>query len=334
MKALVKTKHAQNSIELIEWDEPTLADNEVTIRVEWVGICGTDISIQRGTADYITPVVLGHELAGTVVEIGKNVTGISVGDKVTAETSVKTCGVCSNCVAGFYNVCKERLGMGRTAHGAFRERMNLDYKLVHKLPQGISTLEAALCEPAAVAYHAVVERGKVDPSDSVYIFGPGPIGILVAQVALVLGESVTIIGLPADQKKLKLCEDLGCKTMVWDPGEEPVVTEEVDVVFECSGSISAAQTGLRILRPRGRYVQVGLFNKDLCFAMNTVAAREINIMGCYSAVGKDFKNVLRLIEKGKLNLESLISQKFSLAEWERAFECASENASLKVLLHP
>lgn len=335
MKAIAKIGTGENDTRLIDYDEPKILHNdEVLIKNEWVGICGTDIGILKGTVEHMTPVILGHELAGVIIKIGKNVTDLSVGDRVTAETSVVTCGVCPNCQAGHYNVCRERLGMGRTSHGAFRERMSLNHKLVHILPEGVSLLESALCEPAAFAYHAVVQRAEIKPLENVYIFGPGPIGILVAQFAMIMGADVTVLGLPADNEKLKLCESLGCHTIILTPDQELVTVVEVDVVFECSGSTSAANAGLKILRPRGRYIQAGLFKKNLQFDMNIVTSKELSLMGAYSAVNSDFRNVIKLIKRGKVNLSCLISGTYSLEEWETAFAHAADSSSLKVLIHP
>jgi len=334
MKALVKTGPGENGIQLLDCEEPVaLKDDEVLIRNEWIGICGTDISIQKDAVEHMTPVIMGHELAGEVLAVGKNVKDFQPGDRITAETSVITCGVCPNCRTGAYNVCRERRGMGRTYDGAFREKMSLDQKLLHKLPEGVSTEEAAICEPAAVSYHAVVQRGEVKHSDNVYVFGPGPIGILVAQIARIIGAKVTVLGLPVDQGKLELCESFGCQTITLSPDQE-LAAGEVDVVFECSGSAAAAQSGIEILRPRGRYVQVGLFKKNPELPMNTVAGKELNILGCYSTVYSDFENILELLKDGKLNLNCLISGKYSLNEWKDAFAHATDSASLKVLIHP
>jgi L-iditol 2-dehydrogenase len=334
MKALVKIGPGETGTILMDWEEPTIVqEDEVLIKNEWVGICGTDIGIFKGTVEHMTPVILGHELAGVVMEAGKNVTALKVGDRVTAETSVVTCGVCKNCQDGAYNVCKFRLGMGRTSHGAFREKICLSHKLVHKLPEGVSTQEAALCEPAAVAYHAVVQRAKVIPSDNVYVFGPGPIGILVAQCAIISGAKVTVLGLPDDHEKLKLCESFGCRTICL-ANDKKLAADNVDVVFECSGSVGAALSGLEILRPRGRYVQVGLFKKNPALPMNTVSAREQSLLGCYSTVSSDFENVLELLKQRKLNLSCLISGTYSLEDWKTAFAFADDNASIKVLIQP
>ena len=335
MKALVKTGPGEEGTRLLDWEAPTIVHgDDVLIKNEWVGICRTDIGIYRDTVEHKVPVILGHELAGVVTEVGNEVIGLKAGDRVTAETSVVTCGKCKNCLNGHYNVCKERLGMGRTYHGAFREKICLNYRLVHKLPGGVSTKEAALCEPAAVSYHAVVQRADVKPSENVYVFGPGTIGILIAQISRIMGAKVTVFGLPVDHEKLMLCESFGCKTEIIAPDKKLEATEEVDVVFECSGGDGVARSGLELLRPRGRYVQLGLFKKDQALPMNIITARELTLLGCYSTVSSDFKNVLELLQQGKLDLKSMISRDFSLEDWKSAFKYADDNSSIKILIHP
>jgi len=336
MKSLVKIKYGKGGCELLECKEPIMNNCEVIVKVEWCGICGTDINILRGTAEYVVPVILGHEFAGTVVKVGNKVVGIHIGDKVVAETSIKTCGSCENCTAGFYNVCPKRLGMGRTANGAFSEKINVNYKLVHKIPKNLSTKEASLCEPSAVAHHAVVERGKISKGDLVYVFGPGPIGILVSQISLILGARVVVIGLPEDEERLKICKYLNCKTIIYNSKQNInslFTGRSPDAVFECSGSNNAARVALQVVKPRGRYIQIGLFDNDLSIPMNLVSTKEINIMGSYSAVSEDFESVLNLASKNKLNLQCLISNIFPLESWEEAFCIAQNISSLKVLLY-
>lgn len=341
MKALVKTAFGQGNCHLLHWDEPPLAPTDVIVRVEWAGICGTDIRVLDGTVEHTVPVVMGHEFAGTVVDVGEEVDSISIGDRVVAETSVGTCGVCEACLAGYYNVCRQRLGMGRTAHGAFRERVNVHYRLVHRIPDEVSVRDAALCEPAAVAHHAVSERACVRAGEVVYVFGPGPVGILVAQMSLNAGADVTVLGLEEDENRLKLCDELGCETIVLDSQAGAAGWPEThaglagaDVVFECSGSIRALQSALELTKPRGRYVQVGLFGRNVETPMDKVSVSEIHIMGTYSCVGADYEAVLSLARMGKVHLSCLISEEFRLEDWQEAFLLARDRASLKVLLRP
>ncbi|MGD8401682.1 MAG: zinc-binding dehydrogenase [Bacillota bacterium] len=340
MKALVKTAYGKDNCDLVDLNDPTPTAGELLIQVEWVGICGTDQKVFEGTAEYTVPVILGHELAGTVIAAAQDVEGFQCGDRVIAETSLGTCGKCESCRAGFYNVCKQRLGMGRTANGAFAKLINIPYHLAHKIPDALSTKEAALCEPAAATHHAVVERGRVQKGEKVWVFGPGPIGMLVAQIALAGGAWVLVSGLPQDEKRLQQCQKFGCATVALSPNEgvpewinHYFGGEGADVVFECSGSQQASRMALEVVKPRGRYVQLGLFNGDVSFPMNQAAAKEIHIMGSYSSVAADFEAVLRLAGTGKIDLSCLITKTFLLEDWRDAFLCAQEKSSLKVLLH-
>lgn len=340
MKALVKTASGRDNCSLIDWNEPVMAAADLLIQVEWAGICGTDLKVFEGTAEYTVPVILGHEFAGTVIDVGKDVNGFQCGDRVIGETSIDTCGQCENCRAGFYNVCKKRLGMGRTApNGAFANLINIHYKLAHKIPDTLSTKEAALCEPAAATHHAVVERGRVQKGEKVCVFGPGPIGMLVSQIALAMGASVLVSGLPEDENRLQQCQKFGCETVVFSKDKsmsewinQYFGSEGADVVFECSGSNGASCMALEVVKPRGRYVQVGLFNSEVSFPMNKAATKEISIMGSYSSVSADFEAVLKLAGDRKIDFSCLITKTFSLEDWHAAFLCAQDKSSLKVLL--
>lgn len=173
MKALFKLAQGPGNMGIQELAEPAVQNgNDVKIKVEAAGICGTDLSIEKGTHWCNAPVILGHEFSGNVVEVGPNFKHLKPGDRVVAETGQIICGHCEYCNSGNTLMCKERLSIGYGMNGAFAEHIVMRDQIVHKVPDSVPLEEAALCEPAAVAVHAVFDKVKLLPTDVVTVMGP------------------------------------------------------------------------------------------------------------------------------------------------------------------
>ena len=205
MKALVKYGEGENDIELREIPEPIPQANEVKVRVEATGICGTDL---YGYSAVKPPVVLGHETAGIVAEVGKEVKDIKVGDRVTTETTAYICGQCKFCLSKNYNLCTHRKGLGSAVNGAFAEYFVIRKESIHQIPLHIDFNSASLFEPLSCAVHAVIERANLLPHETVLLLGPGPLGLLIAQIAKSLGARVIICGIEGDEKRLSTAKKL------------------------------------------------------------------------------------------------------------------------------
>ena len=203
MKALVKMAPGAGNWQVIEKPEPTINDDQVKIQVEYIGVCGSDIHTYEGhynvNAQNLT---IGHEFAGIAVEVGKNVKHVKVGDKVTSETTFEVCETCRYCQAKEYNLCSHRKGLGTQQDGACANYIVARGASVHVLPINLSCKEAAITEAAACAHHGV-EKAKIFKNDIVLVLGPGPIGLLVAQVVKAKGGKVVMTGLTKDMKRLK-----------------------------------------------------------------------------------------------------------------------------------
>ncbi|MCK4244752.1 MAG: alcohol dehydrogenase catalytic domain-containing protein, partial [Candidatus Omnitrophica bacterium] len=211
MIALVKLSHKKDDFELMEVPEPIPEADQIKVKVKKTGICGTDI---YGYQAVKAPVILGHETSGVVVAKGKNVKGIQIGERVTTETTVSICGKCRFCQTKDYNLCSNRKGLGSAANGAFAEYFSIRKESIHKLPSNVDFAAGSLCEPLACAVHAVAEQAKVSSGEIVLIFGPGPFGLLVAQVVNSLGAKVIICGKEGDEKRLRLAKLLGAEVVV------------------------------------------------------------------------------------------------------------------------
>lgn len=343
MKALVKKEKGFGNMELVEIDEPVINDDQVKIKIEYSGICGSDIHSYKGEYNNIKPpVVLGHEFSGIVTEIGANVTGIKVGDRVTSETTFEICGTCDYCKSGDYNLCPNRKGLGTQANGSFAEYVVARKESVHVLPENVDLLSAALTEPLACCTHPVLEKTSIEIGEHVLIFGPGPIGLLLAQVVKAKGAYTILAGMNKDKERLKLAKELGIDRTI-NIQEEDIgeiikgLTKGygVDKVFDCSGSIHATNSGLSLLRKKGTLVQVGIFAKSLNeLDEEKVIQKELIYIGSRSQKPSSWDLALYLMDTGKVNTKKLVSKIYSLDEWQKAFDKVMSGEEIKVVLKP
>ena len=337
MKALVKL--AEDDIRLMDIPEPVPGVNQVKVMVKAAGVCGTDV---YGYSAIVPPVVLGHEASGEIVEIGAEVKELEVGDRVTSETTAYICGECKFCLSKDYNLCLHRRGLGSKVNGSFAEYFVIRQMSIHKLPLNVDFSSGALSEPLACATHAVMEQAKVIEGEIVLVLGPGPLGLLIAQVAKAEGAIVIICGIAGDDYRLSLAERLGAdETIKLQNGDTGGLLREltegygVDVVFECSGAPGAVRVGLESVRKKGRYVQVGIVHKSISFDLDQILfGREITLVGSHTQKPSAWVKALKLMQDGKVNLTSLVTDKLPLAQWEEGFRRARERSSVKVLLYP
>jgi L-iditol 2-dehydrogenase len=341
MKAVVKTQKGEGHVEYIDFPEPKPWPGAVKIQVKATGICGTDLHIFHDEFPSFPPVVLGHEFGGQIVELGQGVTNFKVGDQVMSELPVAPCGKCRFCKTGYHNLCVNRKGLGWSANGSFANYVIAEEQMLHLMPDGLSYDEAALCEPMAVASYGVIELTGVQAGDVVYVSGPGPIGLLVAQAAKAEGAFVVIGGVAADNKRLALARELNIDRIINVMEEDPVAVLKdltqglgADVVFECSGAEVAAAQCLNAVRPGGRYTQMGLFGKPIQLDFNRVVTKELRVQGVFSSNWRSWDRALRLVSQRHVRLEPLISHRFPLSKWQEAFALLERREGLKILLFP
>lgn len=341
MKAVVKEALGDGHVALREIAEPVPGRGEVKLKVMAAGVCGTDIKIRHGQAFSRPPVVLGHELSGQVVALGEGVTSVQVGDRVVSETAQVVCGTCAYCRSGHYLMCDKRLSIGYGVDGGMAAYCVVREDILHRLPDGVDYDNGALCEPAAVAVHAVLDHLRLLPTDVVLVSGAGAIGLLAAQVAKSCGASVILTGLTADAARLETARALGIDHTV-DVQREDVaalvasVTQGrgVDAAFECSGSLPGVRTAMAQLKKMGRLVQVGLTKPALEIEYSLLTAREIALIGTFGHRWESWETALRLIADGKVRTAPLITHRFPLDAWEEAFRVAEAQEGIKVLLYP
>ncbi len=341
MKALVKVQKGPGFLEYIDIPEPHPSPGEVKVQVKACGICGTDIHIWHDNFRNIPPVVLGHEFSGIVTELGEGVKNISIGQKVVSEVVFQICGNCRACKTGNYNLCLTRRGLGWSTNGAFAPYTLVESKNIHSMPENLSFEEAALSEPLAVATYAVSELTGVSAGDLVLITGPGPIGLLTAQIALAEGGRVIITGTNADKDRLSLAQELGVHSAVNIDKDDALGLARqwgddlgADIVFECSGAPAAARMGLDAVRKGGKFMQVGLFGQPIEVNFDMITLKELKVFGVFSSNWRGWDGGLKLARQGKVRLHPLISHTFPLSNWLTAFELIESKQGLKIILIP
>ena len=329
-------------MDLADVDPPRPANGEVIVKVQYAGICGTDIHILHDLyPKAIPPVTLGHEFSGIVLELGPNVEAWTVGDRVTVESAAEFCGVCEFCRSGQTQRCEKRQAFGSGSDGAFASFVVTRQDGLHRLPDHVSFEEGALCEPLACAIHAVMERSSVEPGKTALVTGPGPIGLLVLQVAKAVGATVVISGIQRDVQRLQRAERMGADHCIRiDQGDPNRLIHEltggmgVDAAFECSGAEGALSDCLREVRKGGEIVQVGLFARPIELNYDEITFKEVQVKGSFTHNRRTWEKAIDLLRDRKVNLKTLISKEFPLDQWQEAFRLFERGEGLKYLLCP
>ena len=343
MKAVVKYAEGEGNIELREVSEPSVRDDEVKIKVEAAGICGSDLHIYKWDIGIPTkvPFIIGHEFSGTISQVGKKVKRFKGGERVTAENSRLVCGHCRYCMTGNYNLCKERKATGYAFDGAFANYCVVPEERVHLLPDNVDFITAALSDPSACVYHAVQELTGIDVGDIVLITGAGAMGLFSVQYVKLNGGIAIITGLEKDVKRLALAKELGADVTV-DVSRENLseivhdMTDRngVDVALECSGAEEAAKSCLDLLRRQGKYTQIGIFGHPISFDLDKILYGEIEVTGSFSQKYTAWNAAIKLFSQGKILAKPLVTDILPLDKWEEGFGRFFEGQAIKVLFKP
>jgi len=343
LKALVKYAHGEGNMELREIEPAKPVPDEVMIAVRGCGVCGSDLHVyyDHMKTPLDLPVVTGHEFSGEIVELGSNVEGYSVGDRVTVIPNVWTCGKCDYCKTGYINLCPNRKVIAYSRNGAFAKYCTVPASALFKLPENVDTLSGVLTEPLACCVHGVIEQTGISAGDFVAVTGPGAIGLLTLQLARAEGGITLICGISGDEKRLELAKKLGADYVINANEENPVEFVNditggygVDVVLECAGAAPAARLALNMIRKRGKYTQMGLFGHPIEIDFELIAYKELQVTGFVSQKLTSWHRALRLMEYDKISTKELISHQMPLSEWKRAFEMFERREGVKLILCP
>ncbi|OPZ62166.1 MAG: D-arabitol-phosphate dehydrogenase [Firmicutes bacterium ADurb.Bin506] len=343
MKGLFKTAPGPGNMEIRETPKPSPGPGQVMVKVEYTGICGSDLHIFHSdiAIPVRPPVITGHEFSGTIAELGEGVTGWKVGDRVTSETAVIRCDVCEFCRSGFYNVCPERRTLGYWVSGAFANYVVVPARNLHALPDSVSFLIGAMTEPTACCVHAVNELTDIRGGDVVAIIGPGSIGLICAQLARVEGAEVVVLGTSRDAERLKAAEKCGVRATIDVNAQDPVKELAAltrgrgpDVVIECSGAAAGTRLGLELVRRRGQFTQVGLFGKQIELDFERICYKELKVTGSIGSIWSAWNKALHFMERGLIDLSFLATDILPLTEWQEGFRRFEAKEGLKIFLRP
>jgi 2-desacetyl-2-hydroxyethyl bacteriochlorophyllide A dehydrogenase len=329
MKAAVITAPGEIAIE--EVADPTPGDNDVVVEVAAVGICGTDLHIFEGEFAPKLPIVPGHEMSGTIVAVGKSVTEVKIGDAVAIDPSLH-CGECFYCRRARGNLCENWNALGVTYPGAAAQFLLSPKKNIHKLPKNVDLKSAALIEPLSCAVRGFDQLPR-NPGSHYLIYGSGTMGLMMAELAKVNGAaSVSIVDL--NQDKLKTAKVLGFTNLAKsaDEFDQP---RGFDVVIDCTGVTEAIKDGLKHVMPGGTFLQFGVANKDAKVEIEPfwVYNKEITIVGSM-AVLHSFDRAVELFASGVLNVDVMISDRYSLENYADALTAFKSGKGRKTIVLP
>ena len=335
--------NAPDDLRVVEQDAGEPGPGQVLVQVGFGGICGSDLHYFHqggfGTVRIKRPMILGHEVAGTVSAVAPDVSRVKVGDRVAVNPS-RPCSRCRYCLEGLPNQCLDMRFYGsamRDPHveGAFRNLLVCDAVQCELVAPGVSLELAALAEPFSVALHGVSRAGPL-LGKRVLVSGCGPIGTLAIAAARVHGAA-EVVAVDVTDETLVIARAMGAALTINVAQDRDWVQRysadkgTFDVMLECSGNEQALRAGLEVMRPRGVVVQLGL-GGDVSIPQNMVVAKELSICGSFR-FHAEFALAVRLINEGRVDLRPVVTRSFPLAQAREAFELASDRKrAMKVML--
>ncbi|MBN1886409.1 MAG: alcohol dehydrogenase catalytic domain-containing protein [Thermoflexales bacterium] len=331
--------HGAGDLRLHDEALPVPGPGDVLVRVSAVGLCGSDLhwfsEAGIGDAKLTRPLVLGHELAG-VIESGPQ-----SGQRVAVEPSIP-CGACEFCHEGHPNLCPHQRFAGHNLEdGALREYMAWPSTCLFPLPDALSDAEGVMLEPLGVAIHSV-DLAHLKPAASVGIFGCGPIGLLVLQVARLAGAvQLFATDKPSAAHRLQVARALGASAVFGAAGGQEATEiwaatgqRGVDVAFEVAGDNEAVEAAIAAVRPGGKVILIGIPPDDRTAFDASVARRKGLTIKMVRRMKHTYPRAIRLVEQGLVNVRSLVSHTFPLADCDKAFSLAHKREGLKVIVKP
>ncbi len=341
MKALVHTKVLK--MEYKEVPKPTINDDNVIIKIKSVGICGSDIHGYTGASGRrIPPLVMGHEASGTIVEVNCN-SKFKVGQNVTFDSTIY-CGNCEYCKTGLVNLCSHRRVLGVSCDeymqdGAMAEYLSLPERIVYRLDDKINLDDAALIEPASVAYHSI-SLSEIKTNGTVLILGAGVIGLIIIQALRIKGCNNIIVA-DKDEKRLDIAKHYGAKIII-NTKEEDAINEllnnyndKIDLVFEAVGISETICIGIEAVKNKGQVILIGNVSKFVQIPLQKIVTKEIKIIGS-CAIVDEYPLVIKHLSEKKLDFDKIITAKVPLSKGGEYFKIIKEGNSnhIKVILNP
>lgn len=334
--AVVNFSSAPHSVELQEIPIPEFGREDVLLEVAAVGVCGSDLHQWTGEHSWPVnyPVVLGHEFAGYIHSVGKDVVGWKEGDRACSETAAVIDPNSPMSRTGRYNLDPNRKGFGYGVHGAMTQYVRVPSRCLHRIPNGLPLKWAALTEPCCVAYSAVAAQVPILPGDRIVVLGPGPIGLLCGAMARLRGAEVAVVGLPRDAHRLEIAKEFGCEALTAGVEEWARLRDGLgaDGVVDAAGISATLKTAIDIVRPGGWISKVGWGRAPIQFSLDPLVQKNVTLQGSFSHNWPMWERVLWLLASGALPVEKIVGGTWSLDHWHEAFETMHAGQVAKSLL--
>lgn len=318
-------------VEYLDLPVPEVEKDKVLLRNIYLGVCASDQQIYHGRHKYMKfPIVMGHEVSAEVAAVGAEVKDFKVGDRVVLQPQV-VCGRCFPCSIGRFNVCESLKVIGVHVDGCACEYIQVSPWNLHKLPDGISDVDAALIEPLAVGMGSVHRAGDLKGAN-VAVIGAGIIGNFAAQSAKAMGAEKVLIS-DVIPKKLKAAKDCGIDYCV-DAGKtelkDAIVKafgnfRKADVIIDCAASRGSFYSTLDAARKSSKIIISGNYKDTMDFEVPVIQRNEVSLIGHMMYVKEDFQDSIRCLREKSIRTNGLITQHFSLKEYHKAFEYADEH---------
>ncbi|MCQ5130123.1 alcohol dehydrogenase catalytic domain-containing protein [Butyricicoccus faecihominis] len=350
MKAIrwIKTKH----LELKEIPIPECGDDDILIEVKAAGICGADLHWLSGSFNADHEVTLGHEFAGEIVEMGKNVEPLwQIGDRVVSDNTAYACGTCSACKRGQFLQCAHRIGLGGGTDGGFAKYCLIPGGAIRhypsalmKIPDSMPFEEAACMEPVANMYKAVVQDSHIMPGQTVVVFGLGPIGLFAIQMCHLAGAAKIIaVGMSSDMTvRAPIAKKMGANIVLASDREEDIALKIVEITGEDSVAVVYDAVGIpsimagvdKYIRHGGEFIRIGNVAAIYNHTLIPLIDKQITVVGHmgYDAVSWD--NSMELYKAGMLNIKDAITHVLPIDEYLTGYEMMKTQQSGKVVLIP
>lgn len=319
--------------------------HDVLVAINYTGICGSDVHYwQHGAIGHFVvkdPMVLGHESAGTVVEVGAQVKTLKKGDRIALEPGYP-CRRCGSCLSGHYNLCPDMVFAATPPYdGTLTGFWTAPFDFCYKLPDNVSLQEGALIEPLAVAVH-IVKQARVQPGQSVVVMGAGPVGLLCGAVARAFGAT-KVVAVDIVQSKLDFALGysathayLSQRVSAEENARALIAHADLgagaDVVIDASGAEPSIQASLHVVRMGGTYVQGGMGKADINFPIMALCLKEVTARGSFRYGSGDYKLAIELVAAGRVDVKALVNGVVAFKDAEEAFKKVKEGEVIKILI--
>ena len=322
-------------------EKPLPGADDLLVRVEACGICGTDRHLFLGEFPSRPPVTVGHEFAGIVEALGADVTGFKIGDRITGDPNI-SCGRCPQCMAGRVNLCRNLQAIGIHRDGGMADYVLVPQKQAFALPLSLNPLHGAFCEPLACCLHGI-DMAEIKAGSSVAVLGGGVIGLLVVQLARLAGATTVVLSTRQEAKR-RLAEDIGATATI-DPfstdiieaitGPSGLVPGGVDVVIECAGVPDTMRQNIRLAKAGGTVVILGVMPQGAKIEVEPfdILFRELRVLGSFINPFVH-RRAADLVASGVINVEKLISRMVTLEDAVDVIRNPAGPGEVKVLVVP